>query len=286
MKTILSLSLVFLVSFAFAQQDDFHLDKEYAIASGGTIDLNSSDADVTITGTKRGATARVKIDRVVTVKGWYKSEGTFNVSVNAENGNLIIREQQSSVNIGIIGYYSEDYKILIEAPEGVSLTIRGDDGDYIIKNINGAISMNFDDGNAQLTNCLGDRFSFRLDDGDIRMDKGRGSIEVVADDADVEILEATFSSINARLDDGDFIVHTSLENGGDYSIDTEDGMVFFDILSGGGEFSIRHDDSSIRADGDFKVLEDTESYKKLALGNGTARIKVRADDASVKLIAK
>lgn len=286
MKTTLTLSLVFIVSFAFAQKDDFHLDKEYAVSSNGTIDLNSSDADVTITGTSRGATARVKIDRVVTVKGWYKSEGTFNVSVNAENGNLIIREQQSSVNIGIIGYYNEDYKILIEAPEGVSLTIRGDDGDYSIKNINGAISMNFDDGNAQLTSCGGDLFSFRLDDGDIRMDKGRGSLEVVADDADVEILDAKFSRINARLDDGDFIVHTSLENGGEYDIDTEDGMVFFDILSGGGEFSIRHDDSSIRADGDFKVLEETDSFKKLTLGGGTAKVKVRADDASVKLIAK
>lgn len=286
MKTTLTLSLVVLTSFAFAQQDDFHLDKEYAIASNGTIDLNSSDADVLITGTARGATARVKIDRVVTAKGWYKSEGTFTVNVNAENGNLIIREQQSSVNIGIIGYYNEDYKILIEAPEGISLTIRGDDGDYVIKNIDGAISMNFDDGNAQLTDCDGDRFSFRLDDGDIHMNRGKGSLDVVADDADVEILNAAFSQINARLDDGDFIVHTSLENGGDYSIDTEDGMVFFDVLSGGGEFSIRHDDSSIRADGDFKVLEETESFKKLTLGSGSARIKVRADDASVKLIAK
>lgn len=282
----LTLSLIFLTSFAFAQQDDFHLDKEYAIGKNGTIDLKSSDADVEIRGTARGATARVKIDRVVTVKGWYKSEGTFNINITANSGDLTIREEQNSVNIGVIGYYKEDYKILIEAPEGVSLSIRGDDGDYVIKNINGSITMNFDDGNAQLINCGGDRFSFRLDDGDIRMDKGRGSLEVVADDADVEVLDASFSQINARLDDGDFIVHTALQNGGDYSIDTEDGMVFFDVLSGGGEFSIRHDDSSIRADGDFKVLEDTERLKKLVLGNGTAQVRVRADDASVKLIAR
>jgi hypothetical protein len=286
MKTILTFSLISFASLAFAQQDDFHLDKEYAISSAGTIDLSSSDADVLITGTKRGATARVKIDRVITVKGWYKSEGSFNVNVNAENGNLVIREQQSSVNIGIIGYYNEDYKILIEAPEGVSLTIRGDDGDYVIKNINGAISLNFDDGNANLTNCGGDRFSFRLDDGDVKMDKGKGSLEVVADDADVEILEAAFNQINARLDDGDFIVHTSLDNAGEYNIDSEDGMVYFGILSGGGTFTVRHDDSSIRADGDFKVLEDTENFKKLTLGSGTAKIKVTADDASVKLMAK
>jgi hypothetical protein len=58
MKTALTLSLIFLASLASGQQDDFHLDKEYAVSSNGTIDLNSSDADVLITGTSRGATAR------------------------------------------------------------------------------------------------------------------------------------------------------------------------------------------------------------------------------------
>ena len=286
MKTTFVVILLASSLAALAQNDDFHLDKEYAIAKNGTIDLNSSDAEVIITGTSRSATARVKIDRTVTIKGWYKSEGKFSVDVSTEDGNLIIREQQSSVNIGLVGYYNEEYKIEIEAPEGSSLVIRGDDGDYFIKNIDGSISMTFDDGDAQLIGCDGNEFKFRLDDGDIKMDKGKGSLTVVADDADVEILEASFTSIDARLDDGDFIVHTSLTNGGEYSIDSEDGLVSFHVLKGGGEFSIRHDDSTIRADGDFKVLEETESFKKLSLGSGTAKIKLRADDANVRLIAQ
>lgn len=286
MKHILFACLLLVTVFATAQDKDFHLDKEYAIAKNGTIDLHSSDAEVIITGTTRSATARVKIDRSVVVKGWYKGSEDFRVDIDSESGNLKIREHQNSVHVGIVGYYDEKYKIEIEAPEGVSLVIRGDDGDYFIKNIDGAISMNFDDGDAQLTGCDGSDFRFRLDDGDVKMDKGKGSLDVVADDADIEVLDAAFTSISARLDDGDFLVHTSLSNGGDYSIDSQDGLVLLDILSGGGEFSIRHDDSRVDAQGDFRSLEESESFTKLSLGQGSAKVNVRADDASIRLIAK
>lgn len=286
MKHILLSFLLFFAVCAFAQDDDFHLDKEYAISKNGTIDLSSSDAEVIITGTSRAATAHVKIDRTVVVKGWYKTKGSFRVEVETENGNLKIREQQNSMNVGVIGYYDEKYKIEIEAPEGSSLVIRGDDGDYFIKNIDGSISMNFDDGDAQLTGCDGSDFRFRLDDGDVKMDSGKGSLEVIADDADIEILNAAFTSINARLDDGDFLVHTSLLNKGDYSIDLQDGMVLLEVLQGGGEFSIRHDDSHVKAEGNFRTVEETESFTKLLLGQGSAKVTVRADDASVRLLAK
>jgi hypothetical protein len=62
--------------------------------------------------------------------------------------------------------------------------------------------------------------------------------------------------------------------------------VVFNVLTGGGQFSIRHDDSSIDADGEFYTLEDSENLTKLSLGKGTAKINVQVDDASVKLVAK
>jgi hypothetical protein len=282
---LLSVFLLFTVD-AFAQDQDFHLDKEYAINKTGTIDLNSSDAEVIITGSERSATARVKIDRVVTMKGWYTSRGNFKVDVVADNGNLKMTEHQSSVNVVMVGYINEKYKIQIEAPEGTSLVIHGDDGDYFIKNIDGTISLDIDDGDAQLTGCNGSEFKFRFDDGDLKMDTGKGSLDVVADDADIEILEASFSSIDARLDDGDFVVHTSLPNNGRYTVDLQDGMVLFDVLSGGGEFSVRHDDASVHVQGSFDTKEDSENFTRLTLNKGTAKVSIHADDANVRLNAK
>src|SRR5688572_24901049 len=182
---ILCFLLLNFTSTILAQDGSFNLDKEYKISKSGTIELSSTDAKVFITGSNR-TTAHVKIERNVISKGWTSERGEFSVEVGENNGNLTIRERQTSSNISV-GYYREEYKIEIEAPPGVSLRVRGDDGDYFIKNINGSISLSLDDADAELSDCKGDHFNFRLDDGDIRMDKGRGTLEIDGDDADIEI---------------------------------------------------------------------------------------------------
>ena len=106
---------------------DFRLDQDYKVAENGTIDLRSSDAKVFITGSNR-TNAHVKIDRVVESRGFIMGDSEFAVEVEETNGNLKIEERQHS-DVSIIGSYHEDYTIKIEAPAGVSLRIRGDDGD-------------------------------------------------------------------------------------------------------------------------------------------------------------
>jgi hypothetical protein len=99
-------------------------------------------------------------------------------------------------------------------PEGVSLKVRGDDGDYFIKNINGALSLRLDDADAELTDCKGKEFNFFLDDGDVRMDKGKGSLHLNGDDTDITIYNGQFDEINANIDDGDLVIETTLSNTG------------------------------------------------------------------------
>jgi hypothetical protein len=283
MKT-LSLLLAVLTTTAVAQttrSGNYSLDKTYKINEKGTIDLRSSDAKVTITGSKR-TDAHVKIDRVVETRGVVMGDSEFIVEVQETDGNLRIEERKHS-DLSIIGSYHEDYTINIEAPAGVSLRIRGDDGDYFIKTINGTMDLDLDDADVELTGCKGDFFSFRLDDGDIRMDEARGTLEVSADDADVEILNAKLTKINAEIDDGDFIVQTSLADNGDYYIDSQDGMISFTVVAGGGKFDIRHDDASVRADAAFNAVEESEDRSRYTLGTGTAKVDIRADDARVKL---
>jgi hypothetical protein len=282
MKNLYIVLLSLIVSFASAQDGEFHLDKVYKIAKNGTIDLSSSDAKVFITGSLR-PDAHVKIDRKVTVKGLYSSSSEFSVEVTPADGDLRIREHQNSFNSGIVSYYKEEYRIEIEAPEGVSLTIRGDDGDYFIKNVNGSISMSIDDADAEFSDCKGNKFTFRIDDGDIRMDKAKGILDIDADDADVEIYHAAFTSIHADVDDGDLIIETSLADNGEYYFQSQDGLISLDITGGGGEFDIRHDDGHVITHGNFKTTYDSEDHKKVSLANGTAKVSVRGDDARVKL---
>ncbi len=285
MKSILLTGILFSAFTLSAQSDkegDFHLDKEYKLESAGTIRLDASDAKVFITGAKR-ATAHVKIDREVTTRGFVFGEREFSVDVTEQNGNLSIRER-SHGSVGMVGSYNEKYTIRIEAPEGASLVIDGDDGDYFITAINGSIELDLDDADVELTQCLGKEFRVKLDDGDLRMDTGRGTLDVDADDADVQIKNASFDKINVQLDDGDFIVETTFSENGDYRIDAQDGLVSIKVLGGGGKFDIRHDDGRVTTEGGFQIVEQSEDRTRVTLASGNARVDIRADDARVRLI--
>lgn len=288
MKWLFILALAAIITTGYSQKDQsgtFKLDEDYKMSPTGTIKLSSSDAKVKIIGSNR-ATAHVKVDREVTTRGVTFGSEEFTVEVEERNGNLEIRERSASTHVGIIGYHYERYNIDIEAPIGVSLIIQGDDGDFIIRNINGEISMDVDDGDIELYSCKGNAFSFRLDDGDLAMDEGAGKLDIDADDADIRIARGKFSRILADLDDGDLIIETSLDDRGEYSIRTQDGLVDLVVLGGGGIFDIRHDDGRVTTEGEFDMIEKSEDYSKIRLAKGSARIDIRADDGRVRLASK
>lgn len=286
MKLFFTVVLLVNTLFTFAQSKnvDYHLDKEYAISSTGKLILDCSDAKVTITGSSR-TTAHVKIDKEEITKGFSFGHREFSVDVSVQDGNLSIREN-SSGSVSMIGYHSEKYTIVIELPEGASLTIRGDDGDFDVRNINGMIDMSVDDGDIHLTSCKGNDFRFQLDDGDLTMDSGKGNLDIDADDADVEIRNAQFDNILANVDDGDLIIETSLSNDGSYKITSQDGFVSMMITQGGGEFSVRHDDGHITAVGKFETIRESDDFTELRLAAGSAKVSIKADDARVKLMAR
>lgn len=279
-----ALILLLAVAPAYAQEE-FHLDKEYVISANGTLDLRASDAKVYITGSSR-TSAHVKIDRVVTSRGWTFGDDRFKATVEEEGGNIIIRESQVSASVGVIGFYREEYKITIDIPRGVSLKVRGDDGDYFIKNIQGSIDLQLDDADAELVGCTGDNFRFRVDDGDISLDEGRGTLSIDGDDADVHIYKGQFTKIDARIDDGDLVIETSLAEKGIYRLESEDGLVALTVTGGNGEFDVRHDDARVTTEGKFQKKEQTESRTILSLGTGGAQVDIRADDGRVRLAAR
>jgi Putative adhesin len=263
------------------KEGNFHLDKEYKISSIGNLKLSCSDAKVFITGSSR-STAHIKIDRDVDTKGFFFGNREFTVDITETDGNLEIKER-SNGSVSMIGYYNVKYTITIEVPEGINLKVKGDDGDYFLKSVNGSIDLDVDDADVQLASCKGNDFKFRLDDGYIKMDEGKGKIEIDGDDSDIDIRNASFTSVNANVDDGDFVIQTSIADNGKYSIDGQDGLISFTVLGGGGTFEIHHDDSRVTAENGFVLEEKTDNRTRFTLASGNAQIDLRADDARVKL---
>lgn len=282
MKSFAYSLIALLFPFVVEAQESFKLNEEYEINLNGKLKLKTDDADVRITGSNR-TTAHVQIFREVKTKGFVWGEDNFEVNVETRDGDLYIAERSSGSHISVVGYMSETYTIDISLPLGVNLDIEGDDDDYIINDMKGAIYLDIDDGDAQLTNCTGSDFKFNLDDGDIEMDGGSGTLRVKLDDGDIEISNASFSDIDATIDDGDLIIETDLLDNGSYVINADDSDVILNIKRGGGEFNIDHDDSRLYTAGRFETLQQEDDYTRLRLGNGSANVKIKVDDATIRL---
>lgn len=282
MKILNTIFILFLTTTISLAQEAYTLKKEYAINLDGTLHLTSDDAEVFISGTDR-ANVKVDIHREITRKGLSWGDDDFEIEVYEKDGDLYIEENSRSSNIAIVGYYKEEYTIKIAVPRGVHLNIKGDDDDYIIENMLGNITLDIDDGEAQLGNCLGHEFNFDIDDGDLLMEGGNGKLVLNLDDGDVEIRDTNFVEINAKIDDGDLLIQTVLADNGNYNFNGDDSDIEFEVLKGGGIFEIDHDDSRIYTSGIFETLEDEEDYTKLKLRNGNANVKMRLDDASIKI---
>lgn len=265
--------------------DEFNLDQVYTISEGGTIQLNSDDAEVTVTGTDRN-------DVRVTV--YYRLEVTginlgseyddFEMEVIERRGDLVIREKpRRNTGIALFGTYDEDYEIYIEAPSDVHFEAEGDDEQYRISAIDGSINIDADDTDIALANCRGEEFIFNLDDGRLEMDQGRGSLDIEVDDGEVEVQNGTFNTINLTADDGDIRLTTSLADRGSYRFDMDDGDLELNISGGGGRFEIDHDDPDIRVDSPFEIERDNEDYTTYILGGGNAVVRIDVDDTDIRL---
>lgn len=280
------LSIFIIASSISAQNtDEFNMDETFSIELDGTINLDSDDAEVTITGSDR-EDVRVVVNYRWTVRGiTFGSSNEFEMIVEEENGNLNIYEKPRNFEGGIIGMSSEEYTIRIEAPRNVSLNIRGDDDEYVISGIDGSLQIESDDTDIRVRDCYGDEFVFSIDDGDLDMDGGAGRLEVQVDDGNVRVDRGQFTSIEARSDDSDMEISTTLADDGSYRFSMDDGDLLLQILGGGGDFDIRHDDANVSASREFELMsdEDDEERHLYRLMGGDASVLIRTDDGDVRL---
>jgi hypothetical protein len=86
-----------------------------------------------------------------------------------------------------------------------------------------------------------------------------------------------------RVDDGDLRLSTSIADDGDYYFNLDDGLLDWNLLQGGGRIEINHDDSNINTSGSFEIVENNEDYSLIRTARGKAKIKIRADDGTIRL---
>ena len=286
-KPILMLGcfLTFALPVEAQSTDEFHMDHVYSIDRNGKINLQSDDADVTITGSDR-EDVRVQVHYKMEVNGIrFGGKDEFEMLVEQKDGNLRIYEKEREFQEGgvTIGSVKEEYTITIEAPQGVSLNLEGDDEAYRVSGIDGQFSVEADDAEIVLNNCDGDSFSISMDDGALRMDSGRGALDVEADDSEIEILSGDFSTVYIDADDSEMSITTRLYDEGEYRFDMDDGDLTLNIAGGGGTFDISHDNADIRTDQRFEKILNEENRSAYRLDGGSAKVSIETDDGNIEL---
>lgn len=263
------------------EEGEFHLDETYALGTNGIIHLSSEDADVRITGSDR-ADVHVKIDRIETVNGIRSGNRTFAVNVEEVNGDLVIKERKSGNIRFSIGTFRTEYKITIEMPRNGGLKIDGEDDDYVIRSVDGVISMRVEDGDIELLDTKTRSLDIDIEDGDIRLDGGIGKLLIRTEDGDVDVRNGAFTRVDIESEDGDVAIETSLADDGTYEIVSDDADIDFVVLSGGGRFYVAKDDGRVSSTSDFKVEEERDHRVTLSLGGGKADVDVRVNDGRVR----
>lgn len=275
-------ALVLSVFSVHAQEEgEFHLDKTYSLGANGIIHLNSEDADVRITGSDR-SDVHVKIDRVESVNGIRSGSRTFKVDVEEVRGDLVIKERRSGNVRFSIGTFRTEYQITIEMPRNGGLKIDGEDDDYVIRNIDGIISMRVEDGDIELLDTKSKSIDVRIEDGDLRVDGGIGNLLVENEDGDIDVRNGAFTRIDVTSEDGDVAIETSLSDDGSYEINSDDADIDFVVLNGGGKFYVAKDDGRVSSSSDFKVEEERDHRVTLSLDGGKADVDIRVNDGRVR----
>ena len=283
-----NLSILFLLMAiglpGFSQQSiEYHLDETYPLKVNGTVYLSAHDATISIVGEDRQDIA-VKVDYQVNSKGIEWGTREFYMEVTPADGNLYITEHRKGTK-GIVGYSSTEYNIIIKAPKGSSWDIKGDDDEYKIRTINGSISIVADDADVILKGCQGKQFYFDLDDGNISMDQAAGQLTSRMDDGNLEIANSSLETIDYRGDDGEVALQTSVGPNAMFKFIGDDAQYDIVITSGGGTFTIKHDDGRIDYDSNFRLMDKEEERLVLSLTGGRGKVVISGDDIKVNLSA-
>ncbi|KYG77210.1 MULTISPECIES: DUF4097 family beta strand repeat-containing protein [Roseivirga] len=263
------------------EEGEFHLDDAYALSANGIIHLNSEDADVRITGSDR-SDVHVKIDRIEYVNGIRSGSRNFTVNVEEVNGDLVIKERRSGSVRFSIGSFRTEYSITIEMPRSGGLKIEGEDDDYVIKNVDGSISMRVEDGDIELLDTKSESIEVRIEDGDLRLDGGLGELMIENEDGDLDVRNGAFTRVDIETEDANVSIETSLADDGTYEITSDDARIDFVVLSGGGRFYVSKDDGRVSSGSAFKIEEERDHRVTLSLAGGKADVDVRVNDGRVR----
>jgi len=196
----------------------------------------------------------------------------------------------------------------LKVPRACHLILESDEGDITVRQIEGEVKADSDEGSIDLENLSGGELSASTDDGDIdcrnvRLDDYR--LELISDEGVLRASDVSARSIWAETDEGDIVLLRLNAGGGkinsdegdieadfvrfdegSWSITTDEGDVeIFIPANADAEISFESDDGNIRSDFNLNRISDDEDGERMTgrLGEGRARLEIYTDEGDISL---
>jgi hypothetical protein len=203
---------------------DFH--ESFDVQKGMTLHLKHEDGDVTITPWDKDV-----LDVEVRYRAEYKTIGIggkleFDVEFRETDRAIhVMGKEKCSGSIGFHSHKRYEHTYTIRAPEYLKLDLVGEDGDVSIREWEGEISCDLEDGDIELESIASPRTQIRIGDGDLHIDGIKGDLSLHGEDGDVTIREAELPRCRIDLEDGDVKIRRAQ---GDFDISVSDGDITLD----------------------------------------------------------
>lgn len=279
----------------------------------------ATQADTTVA-MDPGATLDVRLDDgTIRVTGWDREEMRATAE-SIERVRLAIERTEGSIRLRPLGFDDEvddpDVDLEIRIPRSAGLRIHGPDVEVRVRDVDGRIEAESQDGDVFVDGGRGERLvsarsgdgdlelrelrgrveAFTLD-GDVRLDGVEGDVEVESVDGDLVLRNVRSSHVVARTTDGDAEFEGELRPGGRYRITTHDGDVRFLMAGDAGarlevtvyegdlvtDLPVRLESGLRRVTGEGADAPGVRRYT-ITVGGGGATVSLESFDGTIRVL--
>ncbi|MCG3120811.1 MAG: hypothetical protein ALAOOOJD_03700 [bacterium] len=196
----------------------------------------------------------------------------------------------------------------LKVPRQCQLLLESDEGDITVRQIEGEVSVDSDEGNIDLENLAGGEISAATDEGEIncrhfqltdhrlQLSGDEGTVhasDIVArsvwaetDEGDIVLLRINAGGGKLNSDEGDIDLEASRFDEGSWNISTDEGDVALMIpANADAEITLESDDGNIRSDFTLSRLSNDDNRERRSgrLGEGRARLEIYTDEGDIGL---
>jgi len=196
----------------------------------------------------------------------------------------------------------------LKVPRQCHLILESDEGDITVRQIEGEVQANSDEGNLALENLSRgevtaetdegeiDCRNFQLEDYRLQLSSDEGAVrasEITArsiwaetDEGDMVLLRINAGGGKLNSDEGDIELETTRFDEGSWSITTDEGDVeLFLPVEANTEISLESNDGNIRSDFNLERISHDDNLERRSgrLGEGRARLEIYTDEGNISL---